>query len=184
MKEYFTSDLHFLHTNIVKHTNRGVFTSQDTHDRDVIDLWNKQVNKNDIVYHLGDFVFNCRRIEKFKAIKDQLNGQKILIRGNHCDRDVYKKSGFEWYDLKMFTIREKQIVMCHYPLAVWQNNHRGSWCLHGHSHGNYTPEFGKILDVGLDSAYNILGEHRFFTFEDVQQYMQERKFKSEDHHVD
>lgn len=52
----------------------------------------------------------------------------------------------------------------------------------GNSHGSYQPAEGKILDVGLDSAYNIFGEHKFFTEEDVLEYMQSRKIQVLDHH--
>lgn len=53
-KVWLTSDLHFQHRRIVEYTNRGVDTTQEDHDRWLIDLWNSQVNKNDTVYSLGD----------------------------------------------------------------------------------------------------------------------------------
>lgn len=182
-KIFFSSDLHFKHRRIVEYTNRGVFTTQENHDNDLIDLWNSQVKKNDIVYHLGDFVFNCWKLDVFKSVTDKLNGQKILIRGNHCSREVYQKSGFRWYDLKRFNIDGQYIVMCHYAMRVWDKYHQGSWQLYGHSHGSL-PGIGKQVDVGLDSAYNILGEHRFFTMDDLRQIMSEREVVFHDHHTD
>lgn len=53
--------------------------------------------------------------------------------------------------------------------------------LHAHSHGNYEAE-GKILDVGIDSAYNIFGEHRYFRVSDIFNYMKDREIKVNDHH--
>lgn len=182
MKVLFTSDLHFTHRSIVQYTNRGVDTTQEDHDEWLIDLWNKQVDKDTIVYNLGDYVFNARKFEKFEAIDKRLNGKKILVRGNHDNRKVFDKSGHEWYDLKGFNIDGHHFVMCHFPLAIWDKRHHGAWHLHGHSHGGYVIDHGNILDVGLDSAYNILGEHKFFTLDEIRQYMSERKFVQLDHH--
>lgn len=42
---YFTSDLHFGHSNIVKFTDRNKVTTSEEHDDWIIDLWNKQVEK-------------------------------------------------------------------------------------------------------------------------------------------
>ena len=56
--------------------------------------------------------------------------------------------------------------------------------MHGHCYGSLGSAKGKILDVGLDSAYNIFGEHRFFTEQDVIEYMQSRELPVADHHKD
>ena len=76
------------------------------------------------------------------------------------------------------------IVMCHYPLAIWDKSHRGSYMLHGHSHGGYNPEFGRILDVGIDNHYNLYGEWGFFDEEKIRDFMSSRVFKALDHHKD
>lgn len=186
-KIFFTSDLHFYHRNIVQYTNRGVDTTQESHDEWLISLWNKQVTNQDTVYQLGDFCFNRKKIEDFQKITNRLNGNIICIKGNHCDRDVLKKSGKEWYDLKSkwFTLPsgEKQyIVMCHYALEIWERQHHGAFHLFGHSHGSFQPTHGKRVDVGLDNAYNLFGEHRFFTLDDIEKYMSTREVVVNDHH--
>lgn len=184
-KVWWTSDLHFYHTRICEHTDRKNVVSQEDHDSWLVDLWNSQVGKSDIVWHLGDFAFNKRKVEQFLAITDKLNGIKKFVRGNHDDKDVLKKSGFEWYDLKGGQLSDKtHIVMCHYPLAIWDKHHRSSYMLHGHSHGGYKPEYGRILDVGLDSAYNLYGEHKFFNEDMIHDFMSTRKFKALDHHTE
>lgn len=58
----------------------------------------------------------------------------------------------------------------------------GKVAVTGNCHGSARHLPGKILDVGLDSAYNIFGEHKFFTEEDVLEYMQSRKIQVLDHH--
>lgn len=180
---FFTADLHFYHDKCVEYTDRGKVTSPENHNEFLIDLWNSQVNKSDTVWHLGDFAFNKRRVEQFTNITSKLNGNKKFIRGNHDDKDVLKKSGFEWYDLKGCQLSDKtHVVMCHYPLAIWDNHHRGSYMLHGHSHGGYKPEFGRILDVGLDNYYNLYKEWGFFDEDKIHDFMSTRMFKALDHH--
>lgn len=151
-KVFFTSDLHFGHKKIVEYTNRSVFTTQENHDKDVIALWNSQVGKNDIVYQLGDFVFNCRDIEVWQSVVSKLNGRIIHIKGNHDSSDVLKKSGHEWYDLKRVKVGKQHIVLCHFALRVWDMYHHGSWHLYGHC---------------LDDATEVLTEHGWKHRKDV-----------------
>jgi len=48
----------------------------------LIQLWNSRVDKNDIVIHLGDFMF-YKNLHKPSYYLDQLNGRIVLIKGNH-----------------------------------------------------------------------------------------------------
>lgn len=131
-KIWFTSDLHFKHRKIVEYTKRGKDTTQEQHDEWLIDLWNSQVSKHDIVYELGDFVFNCRDAKVWQSVVSKLNGRIIHVKGNHDSSDVLKKSGHEWYDLKRIKIGKQHIVLCHYAMRVWDMYHHGSWQLYGH----------------------------------------------------
>ena len=67
---------------------------------------------------------------------------------------------------------------------TWIMRRNGVVKITGNCHGNYNPPTGKILDVGLDSAYNIYGEHRFFTEQDIESYMVNREVNVVDHHKD
>ena len=187
-KTFFTSDLHYSHKRICEFTDRKLFTTQENHDEWLIDIWNKQVSKSDLVIHLGDFSF-AKDVKDIENVLDRLNGVKHFIKGNHDYSDnlkSLKQSGHvSWVgDYREIKIAGNSTVLFHFPIAVWHKQHYGSFHLHGHSHGNYSISEGKILDVGLDSAYNILGEHRLFTEEDVLQYMQNRKVQILDHHVE
>lgn len=53
---FFTSDTHFWHENIIKFCNRPFSSVEEMNDT-IIENWNKVVGENDIVFHLGDFVF-------------------------------------------------------------------------------------------------------------------------------
>lgn len=184
MAMLFTSDLHFYHKNIVKFTDRGKFTTPEDHNEWLIDLWNSQVKPDDVVYHLGDFSFNHA---KALDILHKLNGLKHMILGNHdlehsryhghLDNDTVRFVG----NYRNIKLGEVSAVLFHYPIASWHGQARGAWHLHGHSHGNYAGQ-GKLLDVGLDSAFTLLGEHRLFTVEDIAKYMVERPVYAADRH--
>lgn len=186
MTTWFTSDLHFNHKRITELTPRGRFVSSENHTEWLIDLWNSQVNHNDVVYHLGDFNFTSK-LQDWFGVLSKLKGRKILLRGNHDDQKVLTScrqlgmvdATLDYHELK---VDGTKIVLCHYPMRSWNKQGYGSIMLHGHCHGSLPDEGGKILDVGLDNAYNLFGTHKFFTQERVLQYMQSRPIKTEDHH--
>lgn len=184
----FTSDLHFHHKNIVKFTNRGKETTQEEHDEWLINLWNAEVAKGDLVYHLGDFSF-AKKYEDIATLIEKLNGQKIFIKGNH-DRPEHLtqlvKDGLivSWDHYKEIKIQDTKVCLFHFPISSWNGQGRGSWHLHGHSHGNHTESKGKMLDVGLDEAYNIREIHSFFREDEVCNVMSFRDSFIADHHRD
>ena len=188
-RKFYTSDLqlHISHTNICKFTNRKLFTSQELHDQWLVDLHNKQVTSSDLVYILGDLSFG--KYEHTKEILQAMQGQKIAIKGNHDNEQHLNKlakegiiQGWKLYD--EITIQETKACLFHFPILVWNKQHYGSWHLFGHSHGSLTPS-GKCLDVGLDSAYNLFGEHRYFTEQDIADIMQTKEiYIAEQHRQD
>lgn len=181
---YFTSDLHFGHSNIVKFTDRNKVTTSEEHDNWLIDLWNKQVKKSDTVYVLGDISF--AKFDRTAEIFSKLNGAIFVVKGNHDRReDLDKLKNLHliqhWYEYKEIKHNSNSICLFHFAIACWHKQGHGSWHLYGHSHGNYQQD-GLCLDVGIDSAYNIFGEHRLFSYEDVQRIMQTKEVQVKDHH--
>ncbi len=84
---FFTADQHLGHANILKHEDemrrdaRGDrFLSIDKMDDYLVDQWNATVAEGDVVYCLGDFCFG---LEQTCDVLPFLNGEKILITGNH-----------------------------------------------------------------------------------------------------
>lgn len=184
MKYLFVSDLHIGHKKICEYTNRKKVVSQEDHDIWIEHIWNEQVDSNTTVFNLGDFVFNCKNQEKFDSVVSRLNGKHILFKANHDNRKVIAASGLVWHEAKGYNVEGQYVFMSHYPHIVWDKSHKGSWMLHGHCHGSLRGDWGKLVDVGLDSAYNILGEHRFFTMDDLRQIMSEREIMFHDHHTE
>lgn len=53
--------------------------------------------------------------------------------------------------------------------------------LTGNSHGSLVTE-DRSMDVGIDAAYNVFGEHRFFTLEEVYDILSKKPIISGDYH--
>ena len=136
--KYYISDTHFGHENIIKYdaaNGARTFRSVQEHDDLIVENWNRVVTKQDEVYILGDFSWLYAR-ETEEIIK-KLNGAKFLIKGNHdrwCKDGACKKLFQGIYDYKMIQDEDKNIVLSHYPIMFYQNQHRGSIHLYGHVH--------------------------------------------------
>lgn len=179
-KEFFTSDLHFLHKRIVELSDRHEVTTVEEHTDWLIELWNKQVRKQDKIWHLGDFCFSWKP-EEWVKILARLNGQKLFIKGNHDDTNALNKSGVTWYDYKRLKREDQEIVLFHFPIASWDKQRYGSICLHGHSHGNYQGK-GKILDVGIDNSVKVFGEYKFFELQEIKELLKDVEVFVADEH--
>lgn len=80
-KIFFTGDLHFGHENVLAFDKRPFATVEEM-DAELIRRWNNKVGKGDLVYVLGDMIWKTRNDDAPSLIKS-LNGQIILIKGNH-----------------------------------------------------------------------------------------------------
>lgn len=162
-KVHFASDLHFWH-NKAAHFREFGDTPADVirMNEAIIDSWNSQVSMLDRVYLLGDVSFAGTK--KTIEVVEQLKGRIILIRGNHDKGLTGNVESYfdEVYDLHTAKIAEnkpdgtaevQRIVLCHFPMLVWDRCHHGAWHLHGHSHGScrYPNPDMKIMDVGVDA---------------------------------
>ena len=76
----YISDLHFGHANILKFDNRP-FRNTEEMETALIENWNSTVFAGDTTYILGDFCWG--KEPEWKRIVPLLNGNKVLIRGNH-----------------------------------------------------------------------------------------------------
>lgn len=151
---FYTSDTHFGHKKVIDYCNRP-FSSVEEMDAELIRRWNVLVKPEDTVFHLGDSFF-CGAI-KTAEILSHLNGQKILIRGNHdhWKDDKYKRLGFfEVYDFKI----SHKFSMSHFPWKGEEEDERkfdeqleddGGWLLHGHVHNAWKTK-KKMINVGID----------------------------------
>ncbi len=181
---FFTSDLHFDHKNVIGYCNRP-FKHVDDMNEQMMKNWNNIVDNGDRVYVLGDFCLSNEDRATMWASK--LNGQKFFIFGNH-DKALRKsekfKKSFIWCrDLEQIEVKNAQgeaqkIILCHFAMRTWNQSHRGSWQLYGHSHGSLPDDPHSLsLDVGVD-CWNFTP----VSFEQIAEKMSKKQWKAIDHH--
>ena len=161
MKTWVTSDLHFGHANIKKFCpeTRGRFRDVEHMRETMIGEWNQLVGQDDTVYILGDVAF-LPAVEAV-AIMHRLHGRKILIEGNH-DRKLLNDPAFracfdQVHNYLRLTHNGQLVILFHYPIAEFDQMHRGAVHLHGHLHGNTSGlEHYRVRDMGFDATGQIV----------------------------
>lgn len=159
-KEFITSDIHFGHKNILKFCPKTrPYSSIDEMDEAIIREWNKTVSPQDVVYILGDVSY--REPSHTTRIFDRLNGNKVLIIGNHDEKALKQKCFRDCFnEIRQYleiTRERHKVVMFHYPIAEWNAMHRGSVHLFGHLHGGRSGLEGfRALDVGIDATGQVV----------------------------
>ncbi len=154
----YTSDLHFGHKNVIRFDHRP-FLDIDEMDHVLIELWNGRVQPDDTVYIVGDICYrNNRPVEWYLR---QLKGHKILILGNHDTPILKNNAALSYLEgvEKMAHIKDgdKQICLCHFPIAEWNSFHHGSWHIYGHIHNrrDASYKYMKTLDHALNAGCMI-----------------------------
>jgi calcineurin-like phosphoesterase family protein len=90
---WFTSDHHFGHKNIIDFCQRP-FVDVHYMNAYMMKWWKEKVAAEDTVYHLGDFSFEPRGAAKARLAR--LPGRKVLVRGNHDGSGTRMRNiGFE-----------------------------------------------------------------------------------------
>lgn len=175
MADFYTADLHFGHANIIRYCKRP-YASVAEMDADLVVRWNTVVSEADRVWVLGDVAMG--NIEGSLLRVNELNGQKLLVMGNH-DRPFYRESRrfLEWEPryrdagfAEMFwgaidhtvadEARSQAVQMCHFPFYGDSKDQdrfpdlrpadTGQWLLHGHVHETWRQQ-GRQINVGVDA---------------------------------
>ena len=170
---FFTSDLHLSHANIIKYCNRPFDTIEEM-DETIINNWNRVVTPKDTVYNLGDLSMHLPTDRLVEVLK-RLNGRHVFIIGNHDGKNVtraLKELNIECHKMLEITVNDDEIgkqgiTLCHYPLLSWNCSHRGAWNLYGHHHGTT-----RGISHGLSPRHLDVGQdkHNFtpISFHDVK----------------
>lgn len=154
-KTFFTGDLHFGHKNVLTFDNRP-FATVDEMDAELIRRWNNKVGKGDLVYVLGDLIWKSRNNDAPALIKS-LNGQIILIKGNH-DRFLHNSkakaalAGIKDYDDICVTLEDgtqRRVIISHYFIPMYIGHRYNALHLHAHSH------FSDEADFEIDFAEQL-----------------------------
>lgn len=132
---FLVSDTHFGHMGVCRFTrNDGVtklrpWDSAKDMDEAMVKAWNEQVKPTDKVYHLGDVVINRKSLKTLA----RLNGDKVLIRGNH---DIFRDDEYRMYfrELRAYHVMNG-LILSHIPVHEASLGRFG--CnIHGHLHAN------------------------------------------------
>ena len=125
------------------------------HDKKLIENYNRVVGKNDLCFILGDFSLGKAK-ETEEALK-QMNGKKILIKGNHDiflkDNDFDKTLFDGIYDYLEVNVKGQGIVLSHYPILHFkkQDYEKGNIHLYGHTHTSVIHKPYHSYHVGVDT---------------------------------
>lgn len=153
---YYISDLHLGHKNIIDFCNRPFDTVEEMNET-LIENWNARVRPCDHVYLVGDFMY--RSAVSAKKVLEQLSGRKHLIVGNHDAKWMKSlKLGdhFESVDMMLaVSDRGRNVVLCHYPMMTWPG--RKSFHVYGHIHNNTDMPYWPLLAT-YDNALNACVE--------------------------
>lgn len=130
MTRYVISDHHFYHNNIIEYTDRPFRTVEEMNSN-MIKKWNKNVSENDTVIYGGDLLFGSA--EKANELIDDLNGNMMIIKGNH--------DSFSQENIKAPTVEDT--ILQYDGFRFWYT-HRpdnipddwNQWKLHGHVHND------------------------------------------------
>jgi calcineurin-like phosphoesterase family protein len=172
---FLVSDTHFGHKGVCHFTrNDGVtklrpWDTPEEMDEAMVKAWNERVRPTDKVYHLGDVVINRKAL----GIMRRLNGDKVLIRGNH---DIFRDDEYREHfrELRAYHVMNG-MILSHIPIHE-ESLGRFGVNIHGHLHANRVmkagPASGEFVNKVIDPRYHcVCVEHTDFApilFEDVQ----------------
>lgn len=137
-------------------------------DAELIRRWNNKVGKGDLTYFLGDMIWKARNDDAPELIKS-LNGQIILIKGNH-DRFLHNAkakaalAGIKDYGDICVSLEDgtkKRVILSHYFTPMYNGHRYQAIHLHAHSHftdeADFEVDFAKRLNsIGCrNEIYNI-----------------------------
>ena len=133
---FLVSDTHFGHAGVCKFTHPDdpevklrPWNDPDEMDEEMIRRWNDTVRPNDKVYHLGDVVINRKALKTLA----RLNGDKVLIRGNH---DIFRDDEYREYFRELRACHVMNgMILSHIPVHEASLGRFGT-NIHGHLHAS------------------------------------------------
>lgn len=164
---FLTSDTHFGHAGVTRFlrddgTKLRPWDSVEEMDEEMVKRWNETVKPTDKVYHLGDVVINRKAL----SILHRLNGDKVLIKGNH---DIFKLEDYtrHFRDIRAYHVMDN-IMLSHIPVHPGSKGRfRGN--IHGHTHSNNVMTMdGNFIDPWYQCVCVEQTDFRPILFEEVR----------------
>lgn len=164
---YYISDLHLFARSQVDNGGKNYdgrpYKTLDEMHTDILSRWNKKITNGDTVYILGDISMRGRN-DNLIALVAQMKGRKVLVKGNHDDISDYrfKQLFAEICDYKelsdCFEGKNYKVVLSHYPILMWNGQHKGSILLYGHTHQTVEDSFFQECIRTMNEREAILHE--------------------------
>lgn len=152
---FLVSDTHFGHAGVCRFMrNDGVtklrpWDDPAEMDEEMVRRWNERVRPNDKVYHLGDVVINRKALTTLA----RLNGDKVLIRGNH---DIFRDDEYRQYfrELRAYHVMNG-MILSHIPIHE-ESLARFGTNIHGHLHANRVMRDNGYRGKEIDPRYHCV----------------------------
>lgn len=162
MMNYFTSDFHLGHKNILKY--RPEFKSIEEHDNIIFDEISK-LKKRDILFILGDFIFDSNNYNYYINILNKMSCRFKILLGNHDSLKILNESKFE-IQLPMYSYKNFWLTHC----PIYENEIRGrKGNIHGHLHKQIIDN-PYYLNVNID-----VNKYKFLNFDEIIDIFKWRK---------
>lgn len=177
MNIFLSSDLHLGHESMMKFLRSDgsplrVFDNAAHMNEHIIEQHNSVVKTTDKWYCLGDIAMS----KKFLPLLHRMNGEKVLIRGNHDTENV--KEYVKYFKDIRGVHQFDGMLLSHIPihtesLARWGAN------IHGHLHANVVLREGtKIPDNRyINVSMEQLDDYKPISLEHVKKKIPPRELK-------
>lgn len=161
---FLYSDPHFGHQGVCHFlqedgTKLRPWDNAEEMDEELVRRFNDAVRPKDKCYFLGDVVMSRRHL----ATLGRLNGDKVLIRGNH---DIFKLEDYTRYfrDIRAYHVMNG-MILSHIPIHEESLGRFGT-NIHGHLHANRVMKDG-VVDVRYHCVCVEQTDFAPILFEDV-----------------
>jgi calcineurin-like phosphoesterase family protein len=131
---FLYSDPHFGHQGVCRFlrsdgTKLRPWDTAEEMDEHLVKVYNERVKPNDKTYFLGDVVINRKALSTLR----RLNGDKVLIRGNH---DIFRDDDYRQHfrELRAYHVMNG-MILSHIPIHP-ESLGRFGVNIHGHLHAN------------------------------------------------
>jgi calcineurin-like phosphoesterase family protein len=180
------ADPHFGHYHIIEYCNRP-YKNIEEMDNDILFRTNSMVGRNDRLIVAGDF--GMASLSALQAYRQKINCKNIsFVLGNHDSRAKIETVFGKNNTRDILKISNPNAIVCHYPIAVWDKQHRGYLHFYGHCHSNAEENLDKIfpqrrsMDVGVDNIYKLYGYYGPVDVNRLAERLSTRTGYNIDHH--
>lgn len=150
-KVLFIGDMHFYHANAINFDNRP-FSTVEEMNAEMIRRWNNKADKGDLVYVVGDMIWKSGSEEACKIL-EQLNGRKILIKGNH-DRFIKNAKAKKMFEavkdmddicVTLEDGTKRRVILSHHSMLFYDGSRYGAIHLYAHTHDSWEAKMEKLF---------------------------------------